>query len=231
MKARLPIFDLAARAYDHLTAQPLWREQIESILQHYQGDREAPRVLDLGCGPGVSSFVLAEALGPRATVIGIDNAARMIDCANRWHRTEYAHLGNVEFRVADATHMDFADDSFDLAVGHSFLYLVPDRLGVLKEVKRVLAPGATLALMEPSRQGSIVTAARTAWTRRSLARGRLYGALRFATSMLAWRIASAAAGRLDPKLVDELFKRGGLGAATCHPTLGSLGMHCIAHTP
>ena len=174
--------------------------------------------------------MLAEQLGPAAHVVGIDNASNMITIAKRWHRHDYAGLQNVEFHTADATRMPFDDASFDFAIGHSFLYLVPDRLGVLREVNRVLAPGATLVLMEPNRDGSLLTAMRAGWRGRATARGRWYSAFRFATSMVAWRIASAAAGRMHPALVSDLFARGGLGTATCHPTLGSLGLHCVAHT-
>ncbi len=228
MNTRLPVFDVGAWAYDWLTAQALWREQIARLLDHLPADHGPLRVLDLGCGPGVSSFVLAERLGPQSHIVGIDNARLMIGRARRWHDRAYSHLPNIEFHVADATAMDFDDDSFDLAVGHSFLYLVPDRLGVLREMRRVLRPNGAVILMEPRREGSIVAAGRHAWSERNLAAGRWYQAFRFALSMVLWRVASAAAGRLNVSLVEQLFADGGFESIRCHHTLGGLGLHCVS---
>ena len=228
MKARLPIFEVGAWAYDWLTAQPIWRDQVAQVLRHAPTGQRDVRVLDLGCGPGVSSFVLAEQLGPRAEVLGIDNAKRMIQRAERWHRDSFAHLQNVRFLAADATQLPWDDDSFDLAVGHSFLYLVPDRVGVLREVRRVLKDDGVLVLMEPRRDGSLVQAGRQAWqARRDQPHDAWSDQARFGMSMFLWRMASGAAGRMHHELVSELFEQGGFGQARCVPTLGGLGLHCV----
>ena len=227
MKARLPIFDIGAFAYDWLTAQPIWRQQIAAVLDHVPADKRPIRVLDLGCGPGVSSFVLAETLGADSEIIGIDNAKLMIQRANRWHAGTYAHLENVRFQAEDATNLPFDDTSFDLAVGHSFLYLVPDRVGVLREVRRVLKDDGALVLMEPNRDGSIFAAAGEGWQNRASGGHSGNAQLRFGTSMALWRVASGAAGRMHPDLVRDLFADGGFAEVECHPTLAGLGLHCV----
>lgn len=226
MKARLPIFEVGAWAYDWLTSQPIWRQQITKVLDHVDV-RPGLRVLDLGCGPGVSSFALAEALGPGAEVVGIDNAKQMIRLAEGWHKNHYAHLQNVRFLAADATSLPFGDGEFDLAVGHSFLYLVPDRVGVLREAKRLLGATGRLVLMEPNRDGSLAAAAAVGWQRRHTLDASSMAQLRFGLSLVLWRVASAAAGRMHPDLIAELFSQSGFSDGSCSPTLGGLGLHCV----
>ena len=69
--------------------------------------------------------------------------------------------------------------SLDLAVGHSFLYLIPDRGAVLREVRRVLAPGGTLVLMEPNEDASLPHAVREGARRCRVALRRPWDASRF----------------------------------------------------
>lgn len=218
------LFNLGSWGYDLLTDQDIWRQQIAEVLD-YVDEAAIGRVLDLGCGPGVSAFVLAERL-PHADVVGIDIAEKMVGRARRHHRRDFGHLGNVDFGIGDATAIGFADDSMDLVVGHSFLYLVPDRHAVLREVRRVLGPGGTMVLMEPNGDGSFRDAASTGFGQPSAEFGVVAVAL-FHTSMLLWRLVSGDVGRLDPADVQRWMLDAGFDDARVHPTLGGLGMHCV----
>lgn len=225
------LFNAGALAYDLLTRQELWRRQIRRVLDHAPGLPAAPRVLDVGCGPGVSAFELAAALGPDAEVVGVDLADRMIALARAHHRRDFPHLARVRFQEADATRLPFAEGAFDLAVGHSFLYLVPDRPRVLAELYRVLAPGGRLILMEPSAHGSLASAALSAGAAWSEVLRTPSAAARFGTSMVLWRVAGRAAGRMSPELVRELFPAAGFSSIEVHPTLAGLGLHAVASKP
>ena len=61
------LFDWGALGYDVITGQDFWRSQIRSMLDHARigPNRRSTRLLDLGCGPGVSTFVLAEKLNAK----------------------------------------------------------------------------------------------------------------------------------------------------------------------
>ena len=133
--ARRLLFGLGAQAYDLLTGQALWRAQILRLLDHTPPAPGPLRVLDLGTGPGVSAFALAEAL-PDSVVTGVDLSPRMIARARAHHAQTFPHLRDVDFLVADAAALPFAPASFDLVTGHSFLYLLPDPVAVLREARR-----------------------------------------------------------------------------------------------
>lgn len=101
-------------------------------------------MLDLGCGPGVSTFELEERLDG-AHVVGVDVAPRMLSQARR--RQGGRKLAWVR---GDAAYLPFRTSSVQACTGHSFLYLVYDRKAVLSEIKRVLEPHGKVVLMEPN---------------------------------------------------------------------------------
>ncbi len=108
-------------------------------------DAGATRVLDIGCGTGalVAGIV---ARWPRAHVTGVDLSAGMLAIAAR---TVEALPGGAGDRVtllqAPADRLPLADGAIDVAVSAFVLQLVPSRPRVLREARRVLAPGGTLA--------------------------------------------------------------------------------------
>lgn len=230
-----PVFSIApgALVYELLTSQDGWRREIASLLRHAGGEalarRDGVRLLDLGCGPGESTFALARAFTGEAEVVGIDLYRAMVARARRRHRRRHRDLTGVRFEVADATHLPFAERSFDLAIGHSFLYLVRDRAAVLREARRVLRPGGQLLLMEPHADGSLRAAARRGLRDRQagwIVRRPLTGA-RFLASMALWRLVSGASGRLTADQVRVLFTTAGFENIEVHPTLGGLGLECV----
>lgn len=142
------LFDLGAFLYGIMTAQETWRSSC-ARLANYSPCSRTPgcRVLDLGCGPGVSTIILAHSL-PDARMTGLDLAPRMLDEAR--HYTQRAGLdGSINYVMADAVRLPFRSDAWDMVTGHSFLYLVNDRRTVLAEALRVLHPSGRIASMEP----------------------------------------------------------------------------------
>jgi len=56
-------------------------------------------------------------------------------------------LDNVTLKAMDATVMDFGDDEFDSAVATYTISAVPDPVGVLREMRRVVKPGGNIVLL------------------------------------------------------------------------------------
>lgn len=109
------------------------------------GDVRAARVLDLGCGQGYFSRLLARA---GATVTGIDLADRLIARAIELETSEplgiqYQHLDAARI----ATH--FAAESFDLVTGCMSVQDAADPAAVLIAAGRVLGPAGRMVFSVP----------------------------------------------------------------------------------
>jgi 2-polyprenyl-3-methyl-5-hydroxy-6-metoxy-1,4-benzoquinol methylase len=94
--------------------------------------RGAPRsILDVGCGEGVLTAEWAERLGD-GRIVGIDLDDPKLRA--EWERRSRA---NLEFRVAEATSLSFADGEFDMACAIEVLEHVPEPEATLAEMARV----------------------------------------------------------------------------------------------
>lgn len=101
------------------------------------------RVLEVGCGTGVLTRVLAGWPGV-AEVVGVDAAAVLLERAER----QSGGLAQVSFQEADARSLPFEDTTFDLVVFDSTLVHVPGADLAIGEAFRVLRPGGRLAAFE-----------------------------------------------------------------------------------
>lgn len=102
------------------------------------------RVLDIGCGNGA----LLRALGDRvASGVGVDVSAGMIAAARKADGELAGGAGKLRFEQIDGPTLPFADASFDVVVSLlSFRYLDWDP--VMNEIRRVLAPGGKLLVVD-----------------------------------------------------------------------------------
>jgi SAM-dependent methyltransferase len=102
------------------------------------------QVLDVACGTGMVSVAAAQAVGVRGHVLGVDLSGRMVEAAARRARAE--HLPQARFERMDAEQLELPDASFDLALCALGLMYLPDPQAALRELRRVLRPGARAAL-------------------------------------------------------------------------------------
>lgn len=100
------------------------------------------RVLDLGCGRGLGSFIIA-CLNPRSRVTGIDLSLENIRVASSLYRTY-----NLEFLVDDAMCLQFANETFNSVLCLEAAFHFPDRDKFLKETYRILQRGGRLVLVD-----------------------------------------------------------------------------------
>jgi SAM-dependent methyltransferase len=103
------------------------------------------RVLDCGCGPGPVTLGLAEAVAPGGTV-GIDTDPNQIAAANALALQR--GVENIRFELGSIYDLPFPDASFDAAYAQSLLYHLSDPLAALKELRRVLKPGAVAGIID-----------------------------------------------------------------------------------
>lgn len=110
--------------------------------------RPGQRVLDVGCGPGTDTPVIAQMVGAEGLVVGIDVDGAMIDRANDRVASQ-SFAAWVEHRQADTRALPFSDGAFDLVRAERVLMHVPEHEVAIKEMARVLKPGGTLSLADP----------------------------------------------------------------------------------
>ena len=98
------------------------------------------RVLDVGCGSGWASRLMAEK-AHAGRVVGIDISDEMVRIA----RESSSSFSNVEFQLASAEKLPFSHGEFTHAFSMESLYYYADMLNALREIHRVLAPGGLFA--------------------------------------------------------------------------------------
>lgn len=112
----------------------LWEQQIRRALN----GRICRHVLDVGCGPGFFSVLLAR-LGYEVTAV--DYTENMLAEA----RKNAAHYGvNIDFRRMDAQKLDFEDGIFDLVISRNVLWNLEQPEQAYREWLRVLKPNGTV---------------------------------------------------------------------------------------
>lgn len=142
------MFNHIARKYDFLNAimslglHRYWRNQaIHSLLS-----RQGNHFLDIGCGTGDMMMAIARNK-PDATITGIDPAPDMLAVA-----TGKIRAARLEDRLhcqeGNATAMVFGKSEFDGIACAFCLRNIEDRATSFAEMRRVLRPAGTLAILE-----------------------------------------------------------------------------------
>ena len=103
------------------------------------------KVLDLGCGLGDDTFVIAGLVGSKGRAVGVDASENMIVEARK--RAE-ARRSNAEFEVGDAQALRFEDGTFDACRTERMLMHVPDAERAFAEMVRVVRRGGRLSVFD-----------------------------------------------------------------------------------
>ncbi len=119
-----------------------WLPALDGVVPRLE---QGARVLDVGCGHGASTILMAQAY-PASTFLGTDYHAASIDVARE--RAEAAGVGgNTEFRVAGGT--DLPGEGYALVTMFDCLHDMGDPLGAARQVREVLAPDGSWMIVEP----------------------------------------------------------------------------------
>jgi len=121
---------------------PMFRRTLEEA-----GIGRGMRLLDVACGPGYVSTMLADMVGPDGEVVGVDISAPALATAKS--RVEKLGLKNVSFHEGDPSKMSF-DKPFDAVVGRYILMFLSDPVGMLRGVASHARKGGIVAFHEVS---------------------------------------------------------------------------------
>lgn len=146
---------LAGASYDwlvrhELSAEFLFRRfwgashaRVVRALAARLADASGARVLDVPVGGGAALARHREWLAAARWVVGVDLSARMLERASR--RLAGIGLRDVVLLRAPATRLPLGDGTVDRVLAVNSLHCFADWMGALREIRRVLAPGGSLA--------------------------------------------------------------------------------------
>lgn len=149
-----PVANTAMQQYWNEFAGPRWvaRQEaqelrnVEMLEQLLAAAAPLPgeRVLDIGCGTGVTTIPYARAVGPTGHVTGADISRPMLEAARR--RVDKAGLSNVELLLADAQVHVFSPESHDLLTSRLGVMFFADPVAAFRNLIRALRPGGRLVM-------------------------------------------------------------------------------------
>lgn len=155
--------DLATNACCVAGIPPRWLQRLldnvhEEVQRRFYGCGfpipeaiEGATVIDLGCGSGRDVYLLAQLVGERGRVIGVDMTQAQLDVAQQslgWHMQRFGHAcANVAFHqgyIEDLAAVPIAAESADVVVSNCVVNLSPRKDLVLAEAARVLREGGEM---------------------------------------------------------------------------------------
>ena len=134
-------YDSQANSYDRR-----WRRYIAHTLTFLKVSVAccpSDRILDVGCGTGeFERLILSE--HPEQPMVGVDISEKMLSAARQKNSTH----SSATFLRANASALPFPDNSFDLVVSASAFHYFDQPMASLREMRRVLAPGGSVVILD-----------------------------------------------------------------------------------
>lgn len=132
-----------AEVYEAFLVPQVFRPWAQELIQRARPG-SGMAALDAGCGTGAVTRLLAHAVGPTGVVIGLDMNPAMLEIARR--RPEEVGSAPITWVQSAADAVALPDATFDLITCQQMLQFAPDRSAMLREFRRLLAPGGRVAL-------------------------------------------------------------------------------------
>lgn len=120
-----------------------WRAREADQLASMVRAEAEDRAVDVACGPGTLALQFARRT---RRVCGVDLTAAILQRARNSAATQ--KLGNLDFALADAQALPFADASLDIAVTSYSLHHVPDPARMIGEMARVVRRGGRVGIID-----------------------------------------------------------------------------------
>jgi demethylmenaquinone methyltransferase/2-methoxy-6-polyprenyl-1,4-benzoquinol methylase len=140
------MFDDIAPVYDRLNSMMTlgrdrgWRRAATRAA----GIGPGASAIDVACGTGRLSGLLAEVVGPFGRIVGVDLSEAMIGLARR----NYRDVVQLRFEVGSALALPFEDATFDAATIAFGLRNLPDYEAGFRELRRVVRPNGRVVCLE-----------------------------------------------------------------------------------
>lgn len=125
-------------AYDRYVGR--WSRLVAQEFIHWLDVPEQSQWLDVGCGTGALSQTIL-ALAEPEHVKGIDRSEGFVQAAQN-----SVTSSNADFEFGDAQELPVLSETYDVAISGLVLNFVPEPLRMIREMRRAIRPGGTVAL-------------------------------------------------------------------------------------
>lgn len=114
--------------------------------------KRGEQILDIGCGPGLLTYDIAQAVGKSGRVAGVDISDDVLALA----RKRCMDFSNVALDKQDVVQLNYVDHKFDAVVCTQVLLYVGDVMRALSEMHRVIKPGGRIVIIETDWRGCVL---------------------------------------------------------------------------
>lgn len=111
--------------------------------------------LNLGCGAAIDSIGLARGLNIQHPIVNVDIVAHVLAGSRRILCQNTPAGSTLSWTCAEAEHLPFRPESFHWVLMNGVFNLFPEKMNLLKEIRRVLHHGGQLVIMDLFHQGSM----------------------------------------------------------------------------
>ena len=113
--------------------------------------RRSSVVVDVGCGSGYFTKIIAQCMREKGKVVGIDPDRKLIQEAEKICKRK--HISSVQFKVGNIWKIPLESNYADLVVAHVVLSNIPRQLDAILEMKRVAKIGGKVAVIDSAKSG------------------------------------------------------------------------------
>ena len=123
----------------------IWSAAAFSLWER-AGFRAGQTLLDIGCGPGYTTFDLAGVVTSKGRIIAVDESVRFIEHLKAWQRS--VAVTTIDARVGDVQKLELEKESLDGAYQRWVLCFVKDPEAVIRSVAAALKRGGAIAIQD-----------------------------------------------------------------------------------
>lgn len=139
-------FKKSHQELERLKQQAMQIEPFETALLRSAGLAPGMKALDIGCGPGVVSCLMARMVGESGEVLGIDASEDLMGVAQAMGVE--AGVNNLSFQKTDIYQLDLPSNSFDFAYSRLVFQHLANPQAALEKIFDAIKPGGTVCIAD-----------------------------------------------------------------------------------
>jgi ubiquinone/menaquinone biosynthesis C-methylase UbiE len=126
----------------------LWRKEFLPLLYKYLELKRGQTIVDVGCGTGSFTRILAIGTKFQGKVIGIDKNRRLISVAKKISQKQRIASETISYKVGKVEALPLPDNFADRVVCQMLLWIVEDRAKAIDEMIRVCKPNGLVGAID-----------------------------------------------------------------------------------